>query len=293
MTYHKSVLVQEVVEYLVLKPNGIYIDATFGGGGHTKAVLQADPTVQVIALDWDTVALETNGVSVQEQFPARLHLIWGNFAHLDRIAKKEGIGPVDGILADFGTAQFQLAQKAGFSFYHDTPLDMRMSPAHYRVTAGEIINKASEQELYVIFKELGQEPRARFIARLIVAERTKKPFLTTRHLATCIERHIPKKGKLHPATLIFQALRIAVNHELENIRAFLASAARLLKPGGRLVCISFHSLEDVLVKQFFKEHTHQEPLLDTITRKVVVASLEEVQQNPSARSAKLRAAQKR
>jgi 16S rRNA (cytosine1402-N4)-methyltransferase len=290
MTYHKSVLVHEVLEYLAPKPRGVYVDATFGGGGHTRAILKAEPTCSVIAFDWDAVALEKNGYPLQEEFPGRLTLLWSNFAQIDKKLKKEGIEHVDGILADFGTSQYQLTERAGFSFYQDSPLDMRMSPSHQKVTAQELVNKGSEEKLYEIFAYLGEERRARFFARLIIEERTKKPIQTTRQLAMLIERvagSSARQKKIHPATKIFQGLRIYVNKELENIRSFLVASSRLLNPEGRLVCISFHSLEDRLVKEFFKN----ESCLTILTPKVVIASPEEIQLNSSSRSAKLRAAQ--
>jgi len=288
MTYHKPVLIKEVIEYLALKPHGVYLDVTFGGGGHTRAILEAEPTCSVIACDWDSVALEKNGYPLQEEFPGRLTLLWANFAQIDKKLKKEGIEHVDGILADFGTSQYQLTERDGFSFFNDSPLDMRMSPSHQKVTAHELVNKATEAKLYEIFKYLGEENRARLFARLIIEERAKKPIHTTRQLATLIERVSPRdKKKTHPATKIFQALRIYVNKELENIRSFFPSALRILKPDARILCISFHSLEDRLVKDFFRN----ELSLDTISEKVIVASPEEVRENPSSRSAKLRVAQ--
>lgn len=292
MVYHKPVLVQEVIEYLNPQPHGVYLDVTFGGGGHTRAILEHEPTCSVIAVDWDAVALEKNGYPLQEEFPGRLILLWGNFSQVDKKLKKEGLGPVDGILADFGTSQYQLFERSGFSFVHDSPLDMRMSPAHQKVTAEEIINKGTEKKLCDIFRDLGQESRARTIARAIVQERQKHTIKTTRQLALLIERVVPRgKKKTHPATQVFQALRIYVNKELENIDSFLIASLRILKPGGRLACISFHSLEDRKVKQFFKTHTIQEPLLEIVTPQIVVASEHEMKENPSSRSAKLRVAQ--
>lgn len=286
--YHKSVLIQEVLENLHVKPGGIYIDVTFGGGGHTRAILEQESTCQVIAFDWDMVAIEKNGEPLMHEFPGRLILLWANFAQIDRMLKKEGLGPVDGILADFGTSQFQLQERAGFSFNKDTKLDMRMSPPHQKITAYEVINKAGEDKLCEIFKELGQESRAKQIAHAIVQERYKNHITTTGQLAALIERAVPRYGKLHPVTKVFQALRMYVNKELENIRSFLPGALNNLKPGGRLVCITFHSLEDRLVKQFFNAHQQE---LDILTRHVVIASEVELQENPSARSAKLRAAE--
>lgn len=292
MVYHKPVLVQEVIEYLKVQPHKVYLDVTFGGGGHTRAILEHEPLCSVIALDWDSVALEKNGYPLQEEFPGRLTLLWGNFSQVDKKLKKEGLGPVDGIVADFGTSQYQILERPGFSFNKDTVLDMRMSPAHQKVTAAEIVNKAREEKLYEIFRDLGQERHARRIARAIVEERTKQIINTTRQLALIIERIIPRRGKkIHPATQVFQALRMHVNKEYENIQAFLNASLRVLNPGGRLVCISFHSLEARLVKEFFKHHTMHEPFLDIITPRVVVASEREERENPSSRSAMLRAAE--
>jgi len=195
-------------------------------------------------------------------------------------------------LADFGTSQYQLLERAGFSFNNDTPLDMRMSPAHQKVTAAEIINKATENKLFEIFRDLGQETRAKKIARVIVQERSIKPIVTTRQLAQLIERIVPRGAKkIHPATQVFQALRMYVNKELENIHSFLIASLRILKPEGRVACISFHSLEDRLVKNFFREHAVMQPLLELVTAHVVQATEEEVRVNASSRSAKLRVAQ--
>ena len=149
--YHISVLVNEVLEYLDPKPGGIYVDATFGGGGHTRAILEHEPQCKVIAMDWDLAALEMNGEPLQEEFPERLTLIWSNFTLIDK--KLQKATKVDGILADFGTSFYQLTERPGFSFYKDTPLDMRMSPAHQKTTASHVVNKATENELTSIFKE--------------------------------------------------------------------------------------------------------------------------------------------
>jgi len=292
VVYHKPVLVEEVLTYLNPQPGKVYLDVTFGGGGHTRAILEREPHCSVIALDWDSVALEKNGYPLQDEFPGRLTLLWGNFSQVDRHLKKEHLGPVDGILADFGTSQYQLLERAGFSFNNDTPLDMRMSPAHQKVTAAEIINKATENKLFEIFRDLGQETRAKKIARVIVQERSIKPIVTTRQLAQLIERIVPRGAKkIHPATQVFQALRMYVNKELENIHSFLIASLRILKPEGRVACISFHSLEDRLVKNFFREHAVMQPLLELVTAHVVQATEEEVRVNASSRSAKLRVAQ--
>ena len=288
--YHKPVLVQEVLEYLEPKPGGLYLDVTFGSGGHTRAILEKEPACKVIAMDWDTVALDTYGPSLQQEFPERLRLVWGNFALLYKILKKEKIHKVDGILADFGTSQVQIITRPGFSLRRDAKLDMRMSPAHQQITAEKILKDASEEKLYQIFRQLGEERYSKRIARAIIEVRKQNKIRTTRDLAKIVERVVPraKREKIHPATRIFQALRIYVNKELGNISAFLPIALQMLKPGGRLVCISFHSLEDRLVKDFFKERADRREI-KLLTPKVVVGQEEEIRVNPSARSAKLRA----
>lgn len=287
---HKPVLVSEVLKYLDPQPGRTYIDVTFGSGGHTRAILEKEPKCNVIAIDWDMRAIETFGSALLEEFGDRLHLVWGNFALLYKLVKKEGIEKVDGVLADFGTSQVQIMERPGFSFYRDTPLDMRMSPSHQRITAAEVIATASEEKLREIFWQLGQERYAKKISYEIVRERKKRPITTTRHLAHIIEQVVPynARRKIHPATKAFQALRMFINNELSNITSFLSAAMRILKPGGRLVCISFHSLEDRLVKQFFIDQEHLGKVR-ILTPKVVIPTDAEIRRNPSARSAKLRA----
>ncbi len=289
---HKPVLVQEVLTYLDPQPGNTYIDVTFGSGGHTRAILEHESACKVIALDWDTASLDTFGPPLEEEFEDRLQLVWSNFAHLYRVLKKIKISKVDGILADFGTSQMQIKQRPGFSVYLDTPLDMRMSPAYQQVTAAQLVNKATEEKLREIFWQLGEERHAKKIAWTIVQVRKKKKIRTTGDLVKIIEQVIPKKlrRKIHPATKVFQALRMYINRELENIHSFLSAAVRALNTGGRLVCISFHSLEDRMVKQFFRDE-ERKGRLDILTKKVVTACSEEIAENPSARSARLRAAQ--
>jgi 16S rRNA (cytosine1402-N4)-methyltransferase len=291
MDYHIPVLTREVIHYMAPTAGETYVDCTFGGGSHTRALLSADPGCRVFALDWDLGALEKNGPALEEEFGDRLTLIWGNFSTLSRHLAKAGVREVAGILADFGTSQYQIHERAGFSFATDTPLDMRMSPAHQQITAEHILKHSPENELAQIFFEYGEERAGRKIARSIVAERGKKPFKTTKDLASLIEKIVPRIGNIHPATRAFQALRIVVNRELDNITGLLSAATlACLKPGGRLVCISFHSLEDRLVKDFFRLHAHE---LEIVTSKVVTAQDDERAINPSSRSAKLRAAMKR
>ena len=290
-TYHKSVLPREVLEQFNLKPHGVYIDVTFGGGGHTRSILNAEPTCKVIAFDWDKIAIDANGAPLQAEFGDRLQLLWGNFAHFDRLMKKNKITGVDGILADFGTSQNQIHERDGFSFRNDTPLDMRMSPGHQKIWARDILAKIPEKELAKLIFEYGEDANANKIARAIVLARGKRRIMSTMDLAEIVESVIPFRHdkRSHPATKTFQALRIAVNHELDNIICFLKASVPYLNPAGRLLCISFHSLEDRIVKNFYKE---QKDTLTTLTKRPITASEEELFNNTSSRSAKLRVAEK-
>jgi len=290
-TYHKPVLLTETLQALNLKQRGFYIDATFGGGGHSSAILQTDKTIKLAGIDWDKHAIE-HAAPLQELYADRLELIWGSFAHLYKIIKKHKLPKADGILADFGTSQNQITQRDGFSIFADRPLDMRMSNSHFKTTATEIINYATEQELCEIFWKYGEERFAKQIVKKIIEERKKKKITTTGQLAQLIKSVVFSKTKVHPATRVFQALRIFVNQELENISAFLPVAFDALKPGGRLVCISFHSLEDRIVKQFVKDMVITGKGLE-VSKKVIVATPEEISSNPSCRSAKLRVIEKK
>ena len=292
MTYHVPVLLKETLEALNLKPNKTYLDVTFGGGGHTRAMLESDPTIKVIGLDWDKEVIE-RGKALQEEFPGRLTLVWGSFAHLYKLLKKHNITQVDGVLGDFGTSQHQINNKDGLSFANDTPLDMRMSQSHHRTTAYHIVNFAQPEELRTIFWKYGEERNTKEIVERILLERKKKKIKTTAQLAAIIEKVSPRRSqKIHPATRVFQALRIFVNKELDNIVSFLPAALRVLAPEGRFACISFHSLEDRLVKEFYKE---AEGLLQGSIVKPfpVKPTEEEVLENPPSRSAKLRVFEKK
>lgn len=296
LLFHKPVLVEEVLQYLDPKPGKIYFDATFGSGGHTRAILEKEPLCRVVALDWDLESIDTYAPALKEEFGDRFKVIWGNFAHLYKILKKEGITQVDGVLADFGTSQMHIFERAGFSVHRDTPLDMRMSPSHQKTTAAHVIANAVPEELREIFWQLGEEQYARQIVDLIILERAKNKIRTTQQLADIVMRAVPKHSKnkkrsIHPATKVFQALRIYVNKELQNIEAFLAISTQLLAVDAVLVCISFHSLEDRIVKEFFHDQA-QLLKFEVLTKKVVTATDEELEKNPASRSARLRAARK-
>ncbi len=290
MFYHKTVMVDEVLEYLNPQPDKIYCDVTFGSGGHTKAILNKQQKCRVVAVDWDATSIDTYAPALEEKYQDRLQILWGNFSNLYRLLQKAKIGKVDGILADFGTSQMHIKERAGFSFSRDTELDMRMSPAHQQITAEHVVNKSSEEKLCEIFWQLGQESHAKKIVAAIIEARQKRPIHTTRELAMIIEKVVPRgRSKIHPATKVFQALRMFVNQELNNITGFLSGAMQVLKPDGLLLCISFHSLEDRIVKQFFKDK-EEEGKLEIITKHVVIPTAEEITKNPSSRSAKLRVA---
>ncbi len=294
-TYHKPVLIEEVLQYINPQPNKTYLDVTFGGGGHTSAILDSEPTCKVIAFDWDQKAIKKNYPQLKEKYGDRLKVIWANFAHIKRVFEKEKIKKVDGILADFGTSQFQIQNTPGLSFSKDTPLDMRMSQAHYYFKASDIVNRYKEKELADIIFKYGEERHSRKIAKAIVEQRKKEKFKTTSQLAQLIESLLPryiygKKRRTHPATKTFQALRIFVNKELENIETFLSDSLDFLSKDGNIVCISFHSLEDRIVKFFFRENKDK---LEILTKKPVTPSEKEIEINLSSRSSKLRAAKKK
>ncbi|HEY9736433.1 MAG TPA: 16S rRNA (cytosine(1402)-N(4))-methyltransferase RsmH [Trichocoleus sp.] len=280
---HVPVLPQETLAGLRPQPGGHYLDATVGGGGHSKLILEADPTIQLTALDQDGDAIAA-AQSTLAPYLDRVTFQRTNFAEFN-----PGKRRFDGILADLGvsSAQFDIAQR-GFSFRLEAPLDMRMDQRQ-EVSAADIVNHWEEAELARIIYTYGEERLSRRIARQIVAQR---PFTTTTELAEAIAQCVPGKyryGRIHPATRTFQALRIAVNRELEVLEQFLELAPTWLSPGGRLAIISFHSLEDRLVKHALKGSS----LLTVVTKKPVTAADEETASNPRARSAKLRVAERK
>jgi 16S rRNA (cytosine1402-N4)-methyltransferase len=287
---HIPVLSREVVEGLAIRAGGHYLDATVGGGGHSALMISAAPNVNLTALDQDDQALsaaksklEELSASLGSDHPGHIQFHYSNFAEFD-----PGDTKFDGILADLGvsSAQFDIADR-GFSFRHPAPLDMRMDQRQ-ALTAAEVVNHWDETELANIIYRYGEERLSRRIARRIVEHR---PFTTTTELAEAIAQCVPKQyryGRIHPATRTFQALRIFVNRELEVLETFIEKAPHWLNPGGRIAIISFHSLEDRIVKHRLKES----PLLKVLTKKPIVPQADELQDNVRSRSAKLRIAER-
>lgn len=286
---HTPVMPQQVLEFLQVKPGKTYLDATIGLGGHTREMLKKG--ARVIGLDQDQQALEILSNTLQPEFPNLLTLTHGNFSHLTDHLQNQSINAFDGMLFDLGTSALQLEDpNRGFSFTSDQSLDMRMNQ-DLLVTAKDLVNGLSRKELYEMFTHFSQEKHARSIADLIIRARQIKPIESAKELADMIETHIPRQGHLHPATKVFQALRMAVNDELNSLTKALPKAVSLLQPKGRLVVISFHEGEDRIVKHFLSDHerTHA---LTVLTSKPLTPSETEIKANPRSRSAKLRAAQK-
>ncbi|MFH1032465.1 MAG: 16S rRNA (cytosine(1402)-N(4))-methyltransferase RsmH [Chloroflexota bacterium] len=300
---HTPVMTGEVIKALSIKPGGRYIDCTLGAGGHAAAILEhCSPGGKLLGIDADPQAIELARARLGSYSDSIL-LINDNFVNLEAICYKYDFLPVHGILFDLGLASFQIdIPERGFSFQTSAPLDMRFSPTQ-KVTAADIVNTYAEAELAWLIKTYGEERLSRQIARRIIEER---PIRTTLKLARIIEQVYVTRGKIHPATRTFQALRIAVNEELDNLISALKQAINLLAFEGRLVVISYHSLEDRIVKQFMQReakncicppgtptcvcgHTAR---LKLINRKVIIPSLEEIQNNPRSRSAKLRTAER-
>ena len=288
---HIPVLKNEVVFYLNCRSGKIYVDGTIGGGGHAQAILEASsPDGFLIGLDVDTEAL-IQAQKVLAPYEGRYELKKGNYAQMGIILKTLGQEKVDGIVLDLGMSSLQLAApERGFSFLHPGPLDMRMDKSS-SLTAAQIVNRWSQKRLMMLIKQYGEEKWAGRIAKHIVEVRNKHPIQTTTQLAKVVAQAIPRRywpRNIHPATRTFQALRIAVNQELENLKHFLKQALDLLLPRGRLVIISFHSLEDRLVKTAFKQWA-KDKKVRLLTKKPLQPSEEEIKFNPRARSAKLRA----
>jgi 16S rRNA (cytosine1402-N4)-methyltransferase len=303
LNYHRPVLVEEAVELLAPRPGALVVDATCGSGGHTERILKTG--ADVLALDQDPDAIEYAREHLAH-VGGRVTLRQANFRNADKIFDELGITTIGGALLDIGVSSRQLENaERGFSIMRNGPLDMRMDPAR-SLTAAEIVNKYSEEELTRLFRDLGEEPAARRIASLIVKERKSMPFRETLSLARAIEKVVSRHGRRHPATQVFQALRMEVNDELGALEEGLRVLTSRLEPGARIAVISFHSLEDRIVKNFFRDHSREwldrpewpEPKrnpeydLNLITSKPVEPSAEEQRANPRSRSAKLRVAEK-
>ena len=324
-SYHLPVLVDEVVDGLAVSRGGIYLDCTLGEGGHSLAILRRLSELDQVGgagprgeLDHDgyglVLAVDLDGRAVADAsrrltaFGPAFQAAQGNYADMVSLAAGMGIAQVDGILLDLGFSSRQVDRPGyGLSFQTDEPLDMRYDQTQ-AVTAADLVNEASENELADIFRRLGEEPRARALSRAIARERSARPIRTTGELANLVERTSGRKRthRLHPATRAFQALRIAVNRELENLQAGLEAAVALLRPGGRLAVISYHSLEDRIVKHFLAHRSvtcvcppglpecicGQIPELAIINRRIIRPTGEEVAFNPRSRSARLRLARR-
>ena len=314
-TQHIPVLYNRVVEFLRPKPDGVYIDGTVGLGGHSAAILETSaPDGRVIGIDLDVEALSIAEDRLRA-FGERCSLVNGNFAEMDVLLERHSVHAVDGILLDLGVSSLQLdTPHRGFSFSHTGPLDMRMnsrealgSDRNTTMTAMQIVNDSPMDVLADIFKRYGEERFAKRIAHRVVQARQQEPITTTTQFAEIVKQTVPQKAsKIHPATRVFQALRIHVNAELENLEAGLEAAVSLLKLNGCLCVITFHSLEDRIVKHRFRtwaktcicppktpvcicEHS---PSVEILTKRPVLPNETEIQQNPRARSAKLRAVRK-
>ncbi len=288
---HIPVLLVESTEFLLGNGGRLYVDCTLGLGGHTKRILEKNSRAYVIGIDRDESAIELAKENLKE-FEGRFSIYKANFKDLDIVLREEGVEKVDGFLFDLGVSMYQLKSERGFSFQIDAPLDMRMD-REQKLTAYKVVNEYPERELARILWEYGEEKLSRKIARAIVQRRKEKPIETTKELAQLVASVFPPRlrhGRIHPATRTFQAIRIEVNKELENLESALEKTVKHLNPKGRVVVISFHSLEDRIVKNFFRRHAEEFLLL---TKKPVTPSEEEIRMNPAARSAKLRAGERR
>jgi 16S rRNA (cytosine1402-N4)-methyltransferase len=308
---HLPVLAEEVMSTLAPAPGSLQIDTTVGGGGHTERILGAtDPDGRLLGLDADGAAIARVDARLRPRFGDRLVLRQANFRELSTVAPAEGFGQVDGLLFDLGLSSFQLADtERGFGFRAGGPLDMRFDVSR-GTSAAELLATLSQPELTALFRRYGEEPYAPRIARAIVEARRASPIETAEELAGLVERVAPRtppgRRRVHPATRIFQALRIAANEELDALQEGLAAALDLLRPGGRLVVLSYHSLEDRIVKRFFQAERRgcvcppevpicvcgRNPRLRLVTRPSVTPTSEEIAANPRSRSARLRAAER-
>ncbi|WPO44146.1 16S rRNA (cytosine(1402)-N(4))-methyltransferase RsmH [Tardiphaga sp. 42S5] len=302
-TRHISVLGVEAVDMLSPRAGGIYVDATFGAGGYSRAILATEGT-RVIAIDRDRTAI-AGGFDLVDASDGRLTLVEDRFSNLADVCAAQGEPLVDGVVMDVGVSSMQIDQaERGFSFRFDGPLDMRMS--QHGPTAADVVAKASEADLANIIYIFGEERHSRSVARAIVAARKEAPVETTKQLVDIVQKVVwAKPGEIHPATRTFQALRIFVNAELDELHTALAAAERVLKPGGRLSVVSFHSLEDRIVKNFMTERSktgggsrhlpevaQSRPRFSLVNKRPITAGEDELKANPRARSAKLRGAER-
>ncbi len=299
---------EEVIRFLAPRADAVYLDGTLGGGGHAELIFENAPRALLVGIDRDKEALAAAGERLAE-YRDRLHLIHGDFAGIAGHLSSLGISALDGFILDLGVSSHQLdSGERGFSFQQNAPLDMRMDSSSGE-TAADLVNDLPEPELERIIREYGEERWARRIASFIARERNESPIRTTFRLVDVIKGAVPKAKwdeRIHPATRTFQALRIAVNHDLESLERGMRAALDLLKPGGRGVIISFHSLEDRIVKHIFREYAEgctcprqlpvcvcgKQPRVKIWTGRPVTATQQEIEGNPRARSAKLRAVEK-
>ncbi|MBS1792946.1 MAG: 16S rRNA (cytosine(1402)-N(4))-methyltransferase RsmH [Acidobacteria bacterium] len=307
---HASVLLNECLEMLAPQAGGIFVDATLGLAGHAEAILSAAPDVRLIGLDRDTEAIALAQRRLAG-FGERARIVHANFAALKEVLEAAGVRTVNGVLADLGVSSLQFDRpERGFSFRFDAPLDMRMNAGSGEETAAELLERLSEEEIADLIYNYGEERFSRRIARRIVWKREiGEPVRTTRELAETVEKAIGRgrsKDKIHPATRTFQALRIAVNGEIEILEGFIRDAVEILKTDGKLAVITFHSLEDRIVKQTFRKLTGEcscpprlprcvcgaEKKVEILTRKPIAPGEIEIENNPRARSAKLRVCRK-
>jgi 16S rRNA (cytosine1402-N4)-methyltransferase len=283
---HIPVLLEEVLHNLVNVEDGLFVDATLGGGGHTYRILERYERLRVIGIDADEVALTIAKEALRE-FQDRVTLVRGNFGTLEEILQGIGVSSIDGILFDLGTSTYQIMGKRGFSFNDEEALDMRMDMRE-TFTAYDVVNSYRQDDLANIIFRYGEEEKSRRIAKAIVEARQKKPIETAKELGDLVAKVKWRRGRIHPATKTFQAIRIETNHELENLKTGIESAIEMLNPKGRIGVISFHSLEDRMMKETFRNS----PVLKIITKKPIRPERKEALANPRSRSAKLRIAEK-
>ncbi len=290
---HVPVLLQECIDALNIHSGHVLVDGTFGGGGHTRAMLEANSSCRVIAFDADAEAIELGRTTIEES-AERLTLVHANFRDIKIRLYQLGISAIDGLLLDLGVSSMQLDTPAkGFSYRFDAPLSMRLDGAQSR-TAWDVVNRSSERELARIVFEYGEERMSRRIARAIVQQRGRKSIETTGDLASIVSSVIPARHANKTLSRTFQAIRIEVNQELESLRSVLQDGVDALRPGARAVVISYHSLEDRVVKEHFRRYGRGDGnTLTILTKKPVTPSADEIRRNPRARSAKLRIAEKR